>query len=488
MAALEREAPSVDPIIFLVSSLFIIGGGLFALRLFPYMVKLIYLLGKRIWSPRSYAALIRVVRSAGEEQFIMIFLVITLAVGIFSAHAARTINTNNEHRIQYLTGTDVVFQELWLNNMPQALMAILGIDGPPPMEIPDQVVYLEPDFERFTHFNEVEALTRVQRHPVLLTAQGSRVEDVQLMGIETHTFGETIWFRDDLLQIHINYFLNTLAINTNGVLLSDNFRTQLGYSIGDIITLSYEYPHNPEIRFVAQLEIVGFVEHWPGFSPVERVTLATGETVPANRHLAVANLGQLQALWTVLPYQVWMRTNTESNRFIYDFQAEHELRFISFNDADADIVMNRSEPIVQGTNGVLTMSFIVTLFICFAGFLIYWVLSIRARVLQFGVYRAMGMGVRSIIGLLVNEQVLITFTAIAIGAAVGEIAARLFVPLIQISYTAADQVIPLLIVTVAQDYVNLYSVIGVMVLICLVILGVYIARIKVDQALKLGED
>jgi len=485
VAAVERDVPSVDPLLFLSSSLFIIGAGLFALRLFPYLIKIIFLLRQKSWYPKSYVALIRVVRSAGEEQFIMIFLVITLAVGIFSAHAARTVNTNNEHRIQYLSGADVVFQEQWRNNIPQIPQ---GIDEQFLVHMPAQIVYTEPDFERFTHFDEVTALTRVQNHQVAIITQNSRVYDVQLMGIETNTFGETIWFRDDLLPIHINYFLNILAITTNGVLLSDNFRTQLNYDIGDVITIRNDYSDNPSITFITELEIVGFVEYWPGFSNVERVTLATGEVVQAQQYLAIANIGQLQAVWGMLPYQVWMRTNTDSNRFIYDFQAEHELRFIFFSDSSAAIVSSRSDPIIQGTNGVLTMSFIVTLLICFAGFMIYWVLSIRARVLQFGIYRAMGMGVKSIIGLLVNEQLLITLTAIAIGAIVGEIAARLYVPLIQMSYSAADQVIPLLVVTVTQDYVNLYFVIGIMVLVCLVTLGIYITRIKVTQALKLGED
>ena len=415
----------------------------------------------------------------------MIFLVITMAVGIFNAHAARTINTNNEHRIRYLAGADVVFQEWWRNNILQVAGGIGVFD---PVPVVEQVVYTVPDFERFTGFDEVEAISRVQRHEVIVTAADSRVDNVQLMGIETNTFGETVWFRDDLLMIHMNYFLNILAENANGVLLSDNFRTHLGYRIGDVISLRYEYLHYPQIIFNAPFEIVGFVEYWPGFAPVERVVLATGETVQARQYLAVANLVQLQTNWGMLPYQVWMRTNTESNMFIYDFQQEHNLQFIYFNDSDAAIVANRLEPIVQGTNGVLTMSFIVTLLMCFVGFLIYWILSIRARVLQFGVYRAMGMSARSIFGLLVNEQLLITVTAIAIGAAVGELVARLFVPLIQLSYTAAAQVIPLVVVTTTRDYVNLYSFVGFMILVCLGILIFYVARIKVAQALKLGED
>jgi putative ABC transport system permease protein len=95
---------------------------------------------------------------------------------------------------------------------------------------------------------------------------------------------------------------------------------------------------------------------------------------------------------------------------------------------------------------------------------------------------------RGLVGLLVSEQILITFTAIALGVAVGEAAARLYVPLIQISYTAAERVIPLIQVREMRDYANMYGVIGIMVALCLSVLAGFVLKIKIAQALKLGED
>ena len=479
MAATLRDSANIDPLLFISSSLFIIGSGLLLLRLYPLLVKLIYFIGKRIWSPQAYAALLRVVRSTGEEQFIMIFLIITLAVGTFNAHAARTINTNNDHRIQYLAGADLIFREFWRSNIPH-----MSGDLPPGLElhVPEQVVYTEPDFARFTHFDEVDALTRVKRGAVQVTQPGSTVDGVQMMAVESNTFGDTLWFRNDLLPIHINYFLNALALAPSGVLLSDNFNTRLEYNIGDMITV--RNAHNQRVL----LEVAGFVSHWPGFAPVERVRLSTGEWVLEEQFLAVTNLGHLQTLWGVQPYQVWMRTNTPSNQFFYDFQAATGLHIIEFYDSKAALIESRSDPILQGTNGVLTVGFIVTLLVCFVGILLYWMLSIRARVLQFGIFRAMGMRYRQLLGLLFTEQLFVTFAAIAIGALVGEVTARFFVPLIQLSYTAADQVIPLIVVSDVRDYRNLYSVIGFMVVLCLLSLGIYVSKIKIAQTLKLGED
>jgi len=477
MAMVRLEDRAVDPLLFISSSLFIIGFGLLCLRVFPLLVRLVFALGRRFWPSSMFASLLKVVRSAGEEQFIMIFLVFTMAVGVFSAQAAGTINLNNDHNIKHLAGADLMFREAWQTIVIH--QAPIGGGGMGPGgsmgQMPEiQIIVQAPDFQRLTGFDEVEAITQVQRHLVTVRQGTSTVNNVTLMGIETDTFGQTAWYRNDLLDIHINYFLNVLASNAEGVLLSDNFRTQLGYRLGD--TLMYRTTTGDYIRGV----VVGFVAHWPGFANI-------GHDQREN-YLLVANLGHLHTQWGVRPYQVWMRTNTDSNYFFHEFRIENDLELIEFYDAKASVIESRSDPILQGTNGVLTAVFIVTLLVCFTGFLIYWVLSIRARVLQFGIFRAMGMGVGGLITLLINEQVFITFTAIGIGAVVGEITARLFVPLIQLSFTVADQAIPLLVVNQARYYRNLYAVIGVMVCLCLIILAVYVSRIRIAQALKLGEE
>jgi putative ABC transport system permease protein len=479
MAMAMVDIQSVDPLLFLSASLFIIGLGLIALRIFPYFVKLIFFIGKKNWSPAMYASMLKVMRSSGEEQFIMIFLVFTMAVGIFSAQSARTINLNADHMILYQSGADITFRERWMDNQPPPGG---GGMGPPADMPPSAIVYFEPDFARFTDFDEVDALARVFRRNVIVTQSGSTVNGVRLMGINTQEFGETIWTREDLHPIHINHFLNTLSQRADAVLLSDNFRTRLGFSIGDGIV--YRDANNRTARGV----VYGFVEHWPGYAPVEWVRERTGETTQNDVFLMVANLGFLQTTWGVMPYEVWMRTNGYSNRFFYDFVAENNLLLDLFQDTSASITDSRNDPIRQGTNGVLTVSFIVTLLICFTGFLIYWILSIKSRVLQFGIFRAMGLSMRNIISLLINEQLFITLMAVVIGAVVGEVTARLFVPLIQISYTAADQIIPLMIVAEQQDYFNLYGIVGMMIVLCLIILGILISKIKIAQALKLGED
>ena len=71
---------------------------------------------------------------------------------------------------------------------------------------------------------------------------------------------------------------------------------------------------------------------------------------------------------------------------------------------------------------------------------------------------------------------------------VGVLVTKLYLPLIQIAYSAADQVLPLKLVTETGDYVKLFAVIAAMVICCMAILAWLISKIRIAQALKLGED
>ena len=484
-AAFLRDERGLDPVLFLTSSMFIVSAALVCIRIFPLLVKFVFWLGKSFWPPSIYASMLKVIRSAGEEQFIMLFLIFTVSIGIFSAQAARTINLNNENRIQYLGGADLRFMEQWQDNVPLG-----GVVRGEFVGFPQVLVYSGPSSARLPSFEEVDSKTRVTiREGTVRIGMRDLPPTVPIMAIETDTFGETVWFRDDLLSIHLNYFLNTLGRNPNGVLLSESFRTEYGLQVGNTIRIEEITPDFMPYGEFVDFTVMGFVERFPGFAPVGRTVIPETELiVEYQRPLAVVNLGYLQRHWGMRPYEVWMRTNTPTNQFIYDFAYEEGLYFSAFHDTKNELVAARLDPIIQGTNGALTISFIIILLICFSGFLIYWMLSIRSRVLQFGIFRAMGMGTRNILTLLLNEQVFVTLTALLIGVIVGEVSSTLFIPLIKISYTPAEQVLPLLMVMELSDYVSLYSVLGVMVVVSMIILGVYISKIKIDQALKLGED
>ena len=100
----------------------------------------------------------------------------------------------------------------------------------------------------------------------------------------------------------------------------------------------------------------------------------------------------------------------------------------------------------------------------------------------------MGLSVKRLIGLLLAEQLLISGVAILLGIVIGGLASELFVPLLQMIYASAQQVPPFAVVMSSSDYLKIYGIMGVVLAIGFAVLGVLVSKIKIAQAIKLGEE
>lgn len=464
-----KGAP-LDPTLYLCSSLFMLGSGLFLLRLLPLLVQLIFQIGKKWWSPALYTSFLRLLRTKNNQGFLVVFLVMTVALGIFSTQTARTINANSEERIRYEIGADMVVQEPWSSSNSEAIAA--GVAS----------AVQEPDFDKYLKMDGVVNATKVLvDKQVTMSKDGQHVKDITLMGIHTKEFGETAWFKTKLLPVHWYEYLNVISQDTRAVLLSSNFQKAMTVQIGDAIT--YRDGAGNSMRGI----VYGFVDYWPSYVANELVENVDGTYSMKENFLIVGHLSQIQATAGINPYQVWLDIDG-SSKFMYDYAEENNIGFTLFKDTSAELVKLKNDPILQGTNGVLTIGFIIVLLLCATGFLIFWILSIQSRTLQFGIFRAMGMTGREILTMLINEQIFISGISIGGGVVVGQIAGKLFVPLIQIAYSSAERVIPLEVISETSDYMRLGIVIGLMIIVCMAILCALISKIKITQALKLGED
>lgn len=466
---LAGEVP--DPLLFLCSSLFIIGAGLVAIRLIPLFVSAVFRVFRRLWSPALYASFLKVLRQRANQDFIMIFLVMTIALGVFNAQTARTINDSAEENTRYVTGADVVLREKWESNADQ-------VAENPSLDL----IYYEPDYGVYQTMEGAASVCKVFTDTnVSCSVPGGTLKKTLLMAIDTDAFGRTAWFDASLLPHHINEYLNAMAQNARAVLVSANFRDEYGLKLGDVI--NYWNTDSESTRGI----IYGFVDYWPGYAPFTHEKSADGVYRETENHLIVANLSQVQDVMGVRPYSVWVRAK-DGAQFLYDYAETSGTRYAVFEDVDAKIVEMKNDPMIKSLNGVLTVGFIVALALCFIGFLMYWILSIRQRTLQFGIYRAMGMRMREILTMLLNEQLCISVLSIAVGAAVGHLAAKLYMPLIQIAYASSDSYLPLRTSVDVSDTLRLLVIVAVMLIACMAILFTIIRRMKIAQALKLGED
>ena len=251
-----------------------------------------------------------------------------------------------------------------------------------------------------------------------------------------------------------------------------------------------------------------------------------GSATKVNNLLIIANFATVQKNLGLQPYEVWAKlkdgTSTDD---IYGWIKENNIHVVKFADKASAMKKVVQDPLLQGTNGVLTMGFIVTIILCAVGYLIYWIMAIRSREMIFGVLRACGMHKGELFHMLINEQifsgVLSIFAGIGIFSIIGYMAyaqncgvedvaaagvglafvvfptaistlpalnSRMFVPMLQTAYAASDQVLPMKLIVNQMDMNRLYLVIAGVMALCLITLITLVFKLNVTKALKLGEE
>lgn len=456
---------TINPLYFVFSTMFIMGAGLLFIRIYPYLLRLIYYIGKRFWTVPQYIAITSVARSqGGRERFLMLFLSVTFALGIFSANTARAINNSRSDRIYYNTGADVVIDAYW---------RLESVD--------DDSSYVEIDMDDYQNLKGVDIATRVLRTDAKATCGGVQSNSADLMAIEPGKFSQTAWFRSDLLPVHWWNYCSALVDYKAGVLASRSWEEK-GVQLGDVVSVKIAGSD------AVDLTVLAFVDYWPGINPSETIAdERTGEET--QRDFLVCNYNYLRRVTELQPYQIWlkMKDGATSEALYADIEAKH-LKIQRIIDSSQLLIEEKTDPALQGMNGALTLGFVVIMLMTVIGFLIYWIISIKSRTLQFGVLRAMGVTFREVISTLGWEQLLVSLVSIAMGFVIGGTASDLFVPMFRTMYNAADQVPPFRVQGDPGDYVKLYVIIAVMLIGGFLVLGGIIRRININKALKLGED
>ncbi len=471
---------ALDPVLFFSASLFILSCAILFLRVIPFLAFLIFRIGRKFWKPAGYASFLQITRDIRKQNFITVFLVLTIALGIFNANIARTVNQNEELRLSYNDGADIVVKETWKNNLA---MVRMGYD--------DKLIYEEPDFSKYEKLvaenKQVTAMTRVQRETLAnVYSGGQMLENCLFMAIDTDDFGRTAWMPDGYTEQHWYHDLNALAQNPEGVIISSNLAANCEVAVGDTISV---YRKNEIMESIGRqnLTVVAIVDYWPTYeSKVEGIGDDGVETL-FDQYLVVTNFENATRDFETVPYEIWFNVDG-STQFFYDWAEENTVKFNRFTDNSVNLVALKNDPYFQITNGMLTITFIVVLVLCAIGFLIYWITSIRSRELIFGIYRAMGMSMRELILMLINEHVFGSLLPILFGAGVGVFASRLFIPLIQIAYAPVVNTLPTKIFSSDADMIRISVVVGLMLFVCIGVISVLLSKIKINQALKLGED
>ena len=479
---IERVAKgeALDPVLFLSASMFILSCALVLLRIIPLFAALIFRIGRRFWKPAEYASFLQIMRDIRKQNFITVFLVLTIALGIFNANIARTVNNNEEMRLHYDTGADLVLCEKWENN-----------SGDLKNNPNASLMYTEPDYARYErlkaeHPDRLVGLARVLKDTVSVNYAGTMTDDITFFAINTYDFGKTAYMPDGVTKEHWYTYLNALAANPEGAIVSSAFAKKEGIKVGDTVSIYRKDDTGKDLGRMP-LTVVAVMDVFPSFETRVPSQKEGEEGKYEDNYCIIGGFSNLSRYYPTTPYQIWMKIEGDAG-FVYDWAEENDIVFTSFTDYANRIIEMKNDPYFQVTNGMLTISFIVVLVLCAIGFLIYWLTNIRSRELIFGIYRAMGMSMGELIRMLINEHFFGSLIPILCGAGIGILASKMFIPLIEIAYSPTEQSLPTDIFVETGDIIRISTVVGIMLVGCLMVISVLLSKIKINQALKLGED
>lgn len=446
----------IDPFLFVMSAAFIVGMGLIFLRAYPHLMRFTFNLGKKHWAPSVYASLVNTSRSDGKDKFIMLFLIFSLSIGIFNATAARTLSKNEEEKIAYKTGADMVIDFEWRQTTDSR----------------GQSVNIEANTDDLLNINGINKITKVINNTssTIYGRRATMLRGTPIMGINPEEFGEIAWWREDILENDISHYLEILKNDMSSVLLSSSLKEKLEVEVGQQINIQTTTGDR-------QTCVVGaFIDYWPTYFPSEN-------------DLIVMNYDYIQREHSPLYYSIWVSTDESIDREeIYNGIENMKVRTISISDTKQEIIASKNDALYQGVNGILTMGFVMTLLISGVGFIIFWILSVKKRGLQFGILRSMGLSKTNITKILLWDQIFVSGTAVLSGLIVGFVSSELYIPVLQVSAAAADQIPSMIITSLSSDYIRIVVSVLIIIVIGVIILSGILRRMNIGQTLKLGED
>ncbi|HZG56308.1 ABC transporter permease, partial [Paenibacillus sp.] len=463
-AAAAGDAASGDAqaYLFFVPAFAVFAAGLCALRLFPWLLRLLHVAFGR-WLPLPlHLSLLTLSRSSAAAYPLMLLLMLTLGLGTYHASAARTIDANAARALTYAAGADVVLQPSW-----EGYTEEYDEEGKYLEETEARkVIYTEPPFEPIRRIEGVRSAAKVLTEEGDLSVAGKPAGKGTLQAIQNVDFARTATFDPRDYPVHPYQYLRLLGAYEQAALVSQSFAEAHGLKPGDSIQMNVR---QTTISFI----VVAVVPYWPALDP-------------AASPFVVANLDYVYDQTPLVPYAVWLKMEPGAKVApVLQAMRDNDLRIASARDVRSELIRMRLDPSKEGTFGLLSLGFLVSVLLSFIGYLLYWVFTLSQRTVQFGVLRASGLSRRQLTVMLLAEQLLTTGLSIGVGLLLGRLAGSAFLPLLQ---AGRRQVPPFAVVTDAADGLRLLAITGVMLGLGALALATYIRRLRVHQAVKLGEE
>lgn len=465
------NSPFENPLLFLVPALGIFALTLVFLRLMPLLMSAVAWIAGKTKSVGFLMAARHLARTPSSYSTPLILLVLTLSLSAFTASLAYTLDRHLYDKSYYQGGAGLRF----LDRGEGTDFGQSSLFGATEDEETDAAEDTGPRWlflpvTEYLNAPGVADVTRVARYGAVANVSTGRQVGV-FIGLERDAFLRNSYWRSDFSPESLGALMNGLALERNGVLVTEDFLATSYLGVGDSVRVEVTSYGQ---RTTMDMKIVGVFDYFPTWYPSE------GPLFVGNLDHFFLEAGQQY------PYGVWMRlfetadvkalVNDELNLYNYDWSAPR-----------LDIGAAQELPERQGLFGLLSVGFAAAAILTVLGFLLYALFSFRRRFIEFGVLRAVGLSSTQMSAFLGWELALLILMGGLLGTLLGGGLSSFFIPYLQIG---ADEVsrIPPYVVDVAWSAIfRVYALFAVLFVVALAALIVMLRRMKIFEAVKLGE-
>jgi putative ABC transport system permease protein len=459
--------PFANPLLFLLPALAVFALTLFFLRILPWLMEAISWLLFRTNSVGLLMAARHLARTPRAYATPLILLVLTVSLSVFTASLALTLDYQLYDDYLYRMGADLSLEGPGKEFGASSSFANLpGSDNQR-----SRAIYLP--LNEYLDFPGVEAATPVGIYGSMARV-GTTNYSGKFYGIDRTTFPAVGFWRYDFAPYRLGSLTNLLAASPDGVLVSDDFLAESGLDVGDFARLNVRLG---EANVELNAQILGAFDYFPTWYPAD------------DGHLFVGNLDNLFALaGGDYPYQVWMHTTPDFDEVAFaEALSGRRLSQWTWDEPYAVIRQEQTRPERQGLFGLLSVGFLAAALLTVMGFFMYALYSFRRRFIELGILRAVGLSQGQMLVFVACEMGFLILTGLGLGILLGSWVSQLFIPFLQIGAEASDLVPPYL-VEIAWTAVNQIAILfGLLFVVAMAVLGLLLRRMKIFQAVKLGE-
>ena len=471
--------PFQNPLLFLVPALGIFALTLFILRILPALMAGISWIASRVGGVGILLAGRHLSRTPGFYAAPLMLLVLTLSLSAFTASLAETLDDHLYDQMYYQVGADMRLVELGESTQTSASPFAGAGGGASELTEEEEEeeeagpAWLFLPVSEHLEVAGVQAAARVGRYRAITQLSGGSQEGA-FMGVDRVDFSQVAFWRRDFAPASLGALMNALAVNRDGVLVPRTFMAQHALKTGDTFRVSvYTYGQRNEI----DVKIVGGFDLFPTWYAQEDGPLFVGDL----DFLFEQAGGQF-------PYDVWLTVDRDAD-YERVVTGVRELR-LNVLDWDAPLLQvseEQRQPERQGLFGLLSVGFAAAALLTVLGFLLYALFSFRRRFIELGILRAIGLSSRQMTTFLAWELAFLILIGVGVGTGLGAWVSDMYIPYLQVGAGPSARIPPFVVQIAWPAIFRIYALFGLLFVAALGGLAVLLLRMKIFQAVKLGE-